>query len=660
MNDRFAAAALRAALDIVPEPAWIVDETLRLTHFNRPFREAAMQLLDAHPTRGVELTAMIPRRRVLLRRYLRDLGQRALAGRSVSAEATYRMRGARRRFAVDATPIADDDRIAGVFFAARDITDYRRASSHEFLQLALARIVTEDHQDTNHSARLLEAFCESVGWDVGIAWSFDPITGARELSALWSKPTVDGPALLEQLRGGGLRAAEIPDQVWKSKEAVVISDLWDDSSVRRSARMLASGLRSLVAFPVSDSFGAVVGVFQFFARGARPFDQRVAETLEQIGREVGRFIERKQADAERLSLQTLLVKKGREWSLTFDAIDAPILIFDAEGRVTRLNRAARDLANVETYQEILGRHVSTLGTGEPWTTLTSMVDAATRKAERVTTQISDPIHRRTWDASATVSLWGIGEEARTVVILRDITTVIELQASLRRSERLSEMGELVAGVAHEVRNPLFGMSLTLDTWEMLKDDPTSSIDLVPALRKWIDRLNHLMQRLLDFGKAADLVITETPIDEVIAAAVESCSLLAQREHVTIERDLPMTAPIVRMDSSRLVQAFENLITNAIQHSPAGGTIRVKVQETANGRGPAVACAVCDSGPGFANEDLPRIFEPFFTRRRGGVGLGLSIVSRVVEELGGTIAAENQPTGGAAVTLTIPLAYEVQS
>jgi signal transduction histidine kinase len=419
------------------------------------------------------------------------------------------------------------------------------------------------------------------------------------------------------------RGSGVPGRVWERAKPLAVSDLWDESGAHRAIRARLSGLHGVVAFPVIDSAGTVLRVLEFFARHVRQVDAEQLETLRHIGREIGRWIERKQVERERASLQELLVKKGREWSMTFDAIDSPIFIVDADGAITRLNRAARQLAGATAYQDLLGRRVAELAAGEPWTTLGRMAALVNDTGKAADAQIASG--RRRFDVSATVAPAG-------------------------NESRLTAMGELVAGVAHEVRNPLFGMSATLDTWELLKDDPESPVELIPALRKWIDRLNMLMERLLDYGKVSNMVLTEGPLRDVIDAAVDACHPLAEQERITIVREVPEEVPAVRMDSSRLVQAVENLIINAIQHSPAGGTIRVRVRTRDDER---VECTVTDSGPGFAPDDMTRVFQPFFTRRRGGTGLGLSIVSRVVEEHGGTIAAANAAGGGAEVTMFLP-------
>jgi signal transduction histidine kinase len=110
-----------------------------------------------------------------------------------------------------------------------------------------------------------------------------------------------------------------------------------------------------------------------------------------------------------------------------------------------------------------------------------------------------------------------------------------------------------------------------------------------------------------------------------------------------------------MDRTRLVRVFENLLENAIQHSPAGGEVAVEAAAATAGGRDGIECAVCDSGPGFQAEELGRVFDPFFTRRRGGTGLGLSIVQRIVDEHGGRVGAGNRAEGGAILTVWLPAA-----
>jgi signal transduction histidine kinase len=112
-----------------------------------------------------------------------------------------------------------------------------------------------------------------------------------------------------------------------------------------------------------------------------------------------------------------------------------------------------------------------------------------------------------------------------------------------------------------------------------------------------------------------------------------------------------------MDRERLLQVFQNLIENAIQHSPPGGSVVIEAAEVCETGQSWISYEIKDSGEGLAQNDLPKIFDPFFTRRRGGTGLGLSIVQRIVEEHGGQIAAGNRSEGGAVLTVRFPLVQQ---
>ncbi len=229
-----------------------------------------------------------------------------------------------------------------------------------------------------------------------------------------------------------------------------------------------------------------------------------------------------------------------------------------------------------------------------------------------------------------------------------------LQESLRRSETMSAMGSLVAGVAHEVRNPLFGISSTLDAMDARFAARDEYQRYMEVLRGQLQRLNDLMRELLEYGKPLGRELSPGSVAEVVAEAVRASAPVAQRSSVEIVNRVPQDLARVPMDRTRLIQVFSNLLDNAIQHSPARGRVVVDGGEVQADGECWVECAVRDSGPGFVLEDLELIFEPFFSRRRAGTGLGLSIVQRVVEAHGGQISAANEPQGGAVMTVRLPV------
>lgn len=360
---------------------------------------------------------------------------------------------------------------------------------------------------------------------------------------------------------------------------------------------------------------------------------------------------RERAAGEQARLREAIANAAREWQLTFDAVESVLLMVDGEGRVRRMNRAASQLAG-KPFRELLGLRVEELGRGEPWATAAALVvEVAGSRASRSGSAV-DPASGTTWDLSASFST-SAGED-HVIVVAREVTGLVRLQESLRRSEVMSAMGSLVAGVAHEVRNPLFGISAALDAFESRFGGREEYGQYLYVLRSQLARLNRLMNQLLDYGKPPRLEVGAESLSEVVAEAVANCSSLAGRQQVEIQPRLAPGLPPVPMDRQRMLQVLQNLLENAIQHSPAPGVVEVEGGLDSGSEPPAVVFTVRDSGPGFRPEDLPRVFEPFFTRRKDGTGLGLSIVHRIVEQHGGAIRAGNRDGGGGELLLRLPL------
>ncbi len=358
------------------------------------------------------------------------------------------------------------------------------------------------------------------------------------------------------------------------------------------------------------------------------------------------------ASLDQSRLRAAIEKSEREWQLTFDSVDSALLILAADGRIVRLNRAARDLLG-KSYHEVLGRTLETLGSGRLWKEAADLWDHVRRTRSSVSAQTRDEASGKTWDITGNLLIEAGAEGDRIILLARDITRVVELQASLHRSQTMAAIGSLIAGVCHEVRNPLFSISATLDAFEARFGGRKEYAEYLVILRKELARMNDLMRDLLEYSRPPGQSFAADSIENVIAQAVHACGLLAKRSHVRIANTVKRGLAPVRMERRRLLQVFQNLLGNAVQHSRRGGVITVAATLVPNGENPWVECSVLDSGPGFRPEDLPRIFEPFFTTRRGGTGLGLSIVQRIVEEHGGRIVAGNRPEGGAVVTVRFP-------
>jgi nitrogen-specific signal transduction histidine kinase len=237
------------------------------------------------------------------------------------------------------------------------------------------------------------------------------------------------------------------------------------------------------------------------------------------------------------------------------------------------------------------------------------------------------------------------------------------QAEARRSERLAALGQLSAGLAHEIRNPL---GVIKGSAEMLTQKLQTSDELARELAGYIstevNRLSALVTEFLDFARPlhaephpANLTALLDRVLQIVADRFAGKP--ATSKPVRVERHYASGLPLVPLDESLCEQAFLNLVQNAyeaMQDEDDGGTLRVEVQLiTQNGR-EGVELRLADTGPGVPEELREEIFNPFVTTKKTGVGLGLSIVSKIVDGHHGSIHVENAAEGGAVFTLFFPL------
>lgn len=366
--------------------------------------------------------------------------------------------------------------------------------------------------------------------------------------------------------------------------------------------------------------------------------------------------ERKLLDEKQQRLHTSLQQSAMEWRQTFNAIDFPVLIVDLTGDIKRSNQAAEQIAGMEAEQ-ILAKSVRQLGENQPWKKSAEMIESLREYPAPQAEEIKDEATGKTW----AITLYHISEFGsfgeRAILIAQDITKRAELEASLRQSEMMSLLGSLVAGVAHEVRNPLFGISSILDAFETRFSDRTEYLRYTNVLRDEIGRLTILMEELLEYGKPfrGDLYLVS--MEEMIARSIRACVPAAEVAQVNLDSNVEDALPKIRIDRRRLSKVFVNLIENAIQHSPQKSSVTIEARRINDGNHEWVQCAIRDSGAGIPAEDLTKIFEPFFSKRRGGTGLGLAIAQRIMQEHGGKLIAGNNPEGGACMLARFPIPAE---
>jgi two-component system, NtrC family, sensor histidine kinase HydH len=227
----------------------------------------------------------------------------------------------------------------------------------------------------------------------------------------------------------------------------------------------------------------------------------------------------------------------------------------------------------------------------------------------------------------------------------------EAEAAVRRSERLAALGQLTAGLAHELRNPLGTIRGSAEMlYKSLPPDNDTGRELTGYITEEVDRTNSLITRFLQFARPVRLETRETDLPAVIDGAIRQIERHTPPLPVSIHRNFAVDTPRIEADAELLGSVVYNLLLNAAQATPPGGTVTVKTWP----RGDMVEIAVIDRGAGIAKRNLESIFNPFFTTRRDGVGLGLAIVSKIVDEHGGQIQVESEEGAGSSFRVFLPV------
>jgi len=237
-------------------------------------------------------------------------------------------------------------------------------------------------------------------------------------------------------------------------------------------------------------------------------------------------------------------------------------------------------------------------------------------------------------------------------IVKDVTDQKRLAQQLIISERLAVVGELVAGVAHEVRNPLFGITTTLSALARSLEDRKAVQPFIDVVMTEVSRLNYLMEQLLEHSRPIRLDGDVSALRIVIEEVAEEFRSPAKEKGVDliVEYHDP-EGP--RVDRRKMHGVFTNLFENALQHTGSGGQIRLAATTERNGSA-EVQIEVSDTGAGIAIENQHKVFEPFFTTRPNGVGLGLAIVRKTIHDHGGTISLRSNGNIGTTFVIKLPL------
>lgn len=227
----------------------------------------------------------------------------------------------------------------------------------------------------------------------------------------------------------------------------------------------------------------------------------------------------------------------------------------------------------------------------------------------------------------------------------------KLEAELQRSERLAALGRLVTGVAHELRNPIAVIRATVQVMEKEFELIPGLEDYSTVIKEQVDRQNRVIKELLDFGRPSKPYVQKVSVKTLLQGVLTFTEPLVRQHHINLEKVTEEGRLLVEVDGERIKQVFVNLILNAVQAMPDGGRLSIRTYA----EGDFIKVEFADKGIGIDEQDLPHVFDPFYTTKDGGTGLGLSISHQIVKAHGGFINVQSSKGQGTVFTVNLPVA-----
>jgi len=456
------------------------------------------------------------------------------------------------------------------------------------------------------------------------------------------------------LDGAQLRsAAPFLKAAMADPDLLVINDAADDPSFADNALVTAAeGVRFVAGIRLGPPEGAAYGAVLLMDTHPRQLGPREREGLRLLARHASELLRQQShgesTEVERADLTEQLLRAKVALETTFDAMPDLVAIIDRDGRIRRLNKSLAGRSG-RPLRALIGEPlVGLLPFCAAW--LTDATNGPAAAAE-----LQEPQTGALYEASLLPIQGPTLAPGERVVMLRNVTEQREMARRMAAFEGRAATGDLLLRVAHEVRNPLAAVQAAAESLG-LDADPERTM-LVDIIREQVQRLSTLMRDLLDVARPSPA--SERRRESLVAfcrEAVDSWRRNPAREprlvalHAPPGDDLPVV-----IQRQRIEQVLVNLLDNAADHSPDGTPIEIELSR----RLPGLArIRAIDRGAGLPVAGVDKMFEPFFTTRANGTGLGLTIARSIVEDHGGRIGAwRNEPPPGLTVEFTLPLAPE---
>gem|GEM_PF-1967493 len=355
---------------------------------------------------------------------------------------------------------------------------------------------------------------------------------------------------------------------------------------------------------------------------------------------------------------TALVDLKRSIHGIIEAMEGGILATDEGGRLQHINSAAREIMGLEGT--LVGRPLRQIVPSPDrnkafLAILDELLDGQVTYSRPREIQIVNG-RGETLELGVATSLIPSedGKILSSIVVLVDLTELVELQERVRKADRLSALGSMATKVAHEIRNPLGSVKglgqLVLET----EDEGSETYRYMERIVREVDRLSSIVDELLDYSQRRLLTLESVNLNEVVREGLEMARFTEGDRGPTLLQELDLSLPPVRMDRNRFLQAVLNVVVNALQAVDLeGGVVTVSTFREETSRGGQIVLEISDNGPGIPSDALDHIFDPFFTTKEGGSGLGLSIAHTIIREHEGVLEVDSKLGQGTTFRIVIP-------
>ncbi|HPI92885.1 MAG TPA: ATP-binding protein [Deltaproteobacteria bacterium] len=326
-----------------------------------------------------------------------------------------------------------------------------------------------------------------------------------------------------------------------------------------------------------------------------------------------------------------------------------LIVIGEDGTVITLNDVSERLLKI-TASEVAGRKSEKVLPGP----IISLINEIRQTHNISVRDLRIPIDEKTmaFEASASILRDDENKLVGHIVLLRDITEVEHLKREVERRERLASIGSLAAGVAHEIRNPLSSIKGFATYFKERYREVPEDQRIADIMVGEVERLNRVISQLLEFARPMDLRKKPSSLSEILSRSLEMIEKQAGKKDVVIDRSGLMDGPCTaEVDPDKIGQVLLNLYLNAMDAMEGGGTLSVGIR--CDEKTSRLIISVSDTGRGIAEEDLPHIFDPYFTTKQSGTGLGLAIVHKIMEAHGGEIKVESTAGHGTTVSVIMP-------